>query len=350
MFDLSKYKRHSPTFKPNLLKIPVNNFEFNEADIEEFNKIYKYCYNNPNLGELVLTKSGGICIQRHILRGPRYVIRRTNSVVEIILRDEDGYYYRFMIGHTKDKKSGMFGRAAFAKYKKTLEDFGVNLEDYAIENGKEVKETIPAPKIDLERAIPGRTYINANHLDINSAYNAGMIKAFPVLEPAVKYMYAMRKIDTDYKNVLNMTQGFMQSKLIGYKYAHISKAGYDYTLKTIEDLAAKMTAQGLRVLAYNTDGIWYDGGIYHDENEGTSIGQWKNDHLNCQLRFKSKGCYEFIENGVYKPVFRGVSTYEAFKARKDWEWGDIFMGNEKTFSLLEGTGIIVTEGDLYETI
>lgn len=348
MIDLTQYKRHKPTLKPNLTEIPVNNFAFNKEDVEEFNKIYHYIFNNKELKELVMTNSGGISIKKGVLRGAAVCVRKRTTAVEIILRDTDAYWYRFVIGYKKDKKE-MFGRAAFSTYKQTLKAFGVDLEDLAIENGKEVKETIPSPKIALERAIPGVTYLKANHLDINSAFNAGMMKEFPVLESAIRYMYKMRKAEPAYKDVLNMTQGFMQSKMVGFKYSHISKAGYVFTNKYIEELAQKMRHSGLRILAYNTDGIWYDGGIYHDENEGTDIGQWKNDHINCKLRFKSKGAYEYVtEDGQYKPVVRGESTYESIKPRDQWEWGDIFKGEIKMFQFVEGLGVLLVEDEFGE--
>ena len=349
MIDLTVYKKHKPTLKPNLTHIPINRLGFNDDDVKKFNEVYQYCFNNKNLNHLEMTKSGGICIKKGILRGPAYHIRRTNTSVEIILRNEDGCYYRFLIGYKKDK-SGMNGRAAFSIYKETLEKFGVNLEDFAIENGKEVKMTSPSPKIDLVKAIPGRTYYNANHLDINSAFNAGMMKTFPQLEPAIRHMYNLRKQNGDYKNVLNMTQGFMQSEMVGWKYAHISKSGYVFTNNYIEQLTKKLNEQGLRVLSYNTDGIWYDGGVYHDENEGTDIGQWKNDKLNVKVRFKSKGAYEYanLDGSNYTPVVRGESTYEAIVKKEDWVWGDILKGTIKMFELVIGEGIKLVENEFEE--
>ena len=342
MIDFTKYKSSRPTMKPNKMLIPVNNFSFNDKDVEEFNEIYNYCLQNAREGKMrnfVITKSGGISIAIGNIRGAMWMLTVKKTFIEIIIRNFDAYYYRFIIGHQKDKTE-VSGRQAWWKYKETVETHGVNLEELAIDNGFEVKQTIPSPRIELKVA-EGRTYYNAHHLDINSAYNAGMMKAFPELEPAIREMYNKRKLNPEYKQVLNMTQGFMQSQMVGYKYAHISKAGYVYTLNKLDELTMKLLASGRRILSYNTDGIWYQGDVYHDSEEGTDIGQWKNDQINCKIRFKSKGCYEYeTADGTYKPVFRGESAYEKIVPKEQWQWGDIFKGDVVEYYFKEGKGVL----------
>lgn len=342
MIDFEKYAFANPTMKPNKMLIPITNFGFNEEGIKEFNEIYQYCIENARKGDMhhfVITKSGGISVKIGNIRGAMWSITVKTSFIEILLRNFGGKYYRFIIGYKKDKKEGLSGRQAFWKYSEMLEKHGINLEDLAIEDGKEVKKTIPSPKIDLVVA-PERTYVKAHHIDLNSAYNAGMMEAFPVLEPAIREMYNKRKENKDYKQVLNMTQGFMQSELCGYKYAHISKAGYVYTLRRLKELTEKLIAKGCRVLSYNTDGIWYQSDeLYHDSDEGTDIGQWKHDHTFCRIRYKSKGAYEFIENGKYTPVFRGESSYEKLVPKEQWVWGDIFKGDLVNYKFIDGVGI-----------
>ena len=326
MIDWSIYKSSPPTMKPNKMLIPVNNIGFNDEGVAEFNEIYQYCLEQANAGlfrTFITTKSQGISIARGNIRGAMWLITVKKTFIEILIRNFDARYYRFIIGYGKEKKNNLAGRQAFQIYKEELLKDNVNLDDLAITNGEEVKQTIPAPRIELNVA-PERTYYNAHHIDLNSAYNAGMMEKFPVLEKSVRRMYNLRKQNTEYKNVLNMTQGFMQSQLVGYKFSHISKAGYEYTLRRLAELTEKLEASGRRILSYNTDGIWYQGEEYHDDGEGTDIGQWKNDHTDCKIRYKSKGCYEYVENGIYTPVFRGESSYEKVKPRTDWEWGDIF--------------------------
>ena len=342
MIDWSKYKSSPPTMKPNKMLIPVNNIGFTDEGVIEFNEIYKFCLQQEQAGlfrTFVVTKSQGISIARGNIRGAMWLLTVKKTFIEILIRNLDARYYRFIIGYGKEKKQGLSGRQAFQIYKEELLKDKVDLNDLAIENGEEVKQTIPAPRIELEVA-PERTYHNAHHIDLNSAYNAGMMEKFPVLETSVRRMYSFRKLNTDYKDVLNMTQGFMQSQLCGYKFSHISKAGYDYTLRRLDELTDKLTSSGRRILSYNTDGIWYQGEIYHDEGEGLDIGQWKNDHKNCKIRYKSKGCYEFIEDGKYTPVFRGESSYEKIKPRSEWIWGDIFQGEVINYTFIEGTGVV----------
>lgn len=348
MIDWTKFKSAAPTFKPNKMLIPVNRLDFNDEDVKTFNEIYQYCLEAEKLHDMkkfVETPSHGISIKRENLYGSRFMITQTTSTVEIVIRNLDARYYRFICGQGKVKEGEyMSGRQAFQIYKKELAYDKINIDDLAIENGKEIKETIPSPRIDL--LVPAeRTYIHANHLDINSAYNAGMMEAFPILSTTIRRMYSLRKALPEYKNVLNMTQGFMQSALVGYKFSHISKAGYEYTIRKIDELSEALINDNFRVLAYNTDGIWYqslDGTnrAYHGPGEGIDIGQWKNDHIDCKLRFKSKGAYEFIDNtGKYKPVVRGLTTLDKLKDRDSWEWGDIFNCVIFKYAFREGYGL-----------
>ena len=91
----------------------------------------------------------------------------------------------------------------------------------------------------------------------------------------------------------------------------------------------------------NVDGIWYQGEIYHDEDEGPNIGQWANDHINCKWRAKSSGSYEFIEDGKYYPVVQGCTGYDCVKPRTEWEWGDIYKtGKQLVYYFKDGVGLI----------
>lgn len=344
-FDLSKYKFATPTTTINKMLIPITNFGFNDTDVAEFNTIYKHCIQQTKLGNYspyIMTRSGGISIKRNVNFGPRWHLNAGKTFVEIILCDQFGRNFRFIIGHQKDKKDSMSGRQAFWEYKDMLIKHAINLEDLAIssEEGLKIKETIPSPRIELV-AEPATTYQNAHHIDLNSAYNAGMMEAFPVLEPAIRELYNKRKLNPKFKDVLNMTQGFMQSSLCQYKYSHISKAGYVYTLRRLQELSDNLTKAGCKILAYNTDGIWYQGEMYHDQDEGKDIGQWKHDYENCLVRFKSKGCYEIMKpDGSYKPVFRGESSFEKIRPRSEWIWGDIFRGDVINYQFIEGLGVI----------
>jgi hypothetical protein len=100
---------------------------------------------------------------------------------------------------------------------------------------------------------------------------------------------------------------------------------------------------GRQILAYNTDGIWYAGEEYHGEGEGPELGQWGHDHRNCKIRFKSAGAYEFIEDGKYYPVIRGLTLLDKVKDRDtEWQWGDIFNAPEYGYYFDEDKGVVKT--------
>lgn len=69
------------------------------------------------------------------------------------------------------------------------------------------------------------------------------------------------------------------------------------------------------------------------------MGDWHNDRINCQFRMKSDGAYEFIENGIYYPVIRGIAN----DVKNDWQWGDIYTEKAKlqlfTFDEKEGISL-----------
>lgn len=338
--DFKQYKSAEPTLKPNWFLIPKTLLGFNDRDIKTFNDIYAFCVKNiPN--QFTVTVSGGISIAKGKIRGAMWTLYKSNSRYEIVIRNLDARYYRFVIGYGKDNvTSKMSGRKAFKIYTEELLKDGFDIRELAIADGYDIKKTIPQPKIKTFcKEGKDAIYTNAHHLDINSAYNAGMMEAFPQLEKTVRRLYEKRKENPDYKNVLNMTQGYMQSEHVYYAYSHVSKAGHTYTHNYIDDLTKKLEESGRTVLAWNTDGIWYQGEIYHDEREGKDIGQWKNDHINCTIRFKSRGAYEFIENDKYYPVVRGCTTYERFIPREEWQWGDIFKGHLLNYIFVEGEGI-----------
>lgn len=347
--EWNKYRSSDPTMKPNKMLIPVNNFGFDEDGINAFNEIYQYCLKKEEEGIFKTfkeTKSSGISIKHLNIRGCMWLLNITTSIAEIIIRNTDARYYRFIIGYKKDKtdKKSMWGRKAFSIYKDELYKDGFDIEDLAIssEEGQEIKKTIPCPKIDLLVA-PERTYYNVHHIDLNSAFNAGMMLKYPQLEKTVRRMYSMRKTKEEYKNVLNMTQGVMQSSLTQYRYSHISKAGYEFTNNQIEIMSNKLISSGRRILSYNTDGIWYQGELYEDDTFGTDIGQWKTDYKNCKIRYKSKGAYEFVdENGIYKPVVRGECSIERIRPRETWTWDENILLNTDivTYSFIKGRGFI----------
>lgn len=117
--------------------------------------------------------------------------------------------------------------------------------------------------------------------------------------------------------------------------------------KRLFDLSQKISDSGRQVMLWNTDGVWYQGDIYHGEGEGKKLGDWENDHVNCSLRIKSKGAYEYIEDGKYYPVLRGYTKLDKVKPRNEWKWGDIFHTDAVVieFYWREGIGLTDKEGN-----
>ena len=131
------------------------------------------------------------------------------------------------------------------------------------------------------------------------------------------------------KLVLNMSYGWFQCRYFGYKLAHISKFCIEYTINYLKQITEYLMKNDCSIICYNTDGVWFkcDTPSFIEEIEKKTnykLGGYKLDHKNCSIRFKSAGCYEYMEDGVYTPVVRGRTNLDDLKPRKDWEWGDIY--------------------------
>ena len=112
-----------------------------------------------------------------------------------------------------------------------------------------------------------------------------------------------------------------------YSLSKFAKVAVNGTNRFIEKCYFNLMKAGFKPLLFNTDGIWYQditGKGYHDELEGTNLGQWKNDHKDVKLYIKSPGAYQYIENGKVKTVLRGVCALDYIKPDRDtWEWKEI---------------------------
>lgn len=327
------------TIKPNYLQIPVTTFDMNEGGVTDFNMLVDYLNREYCVGfnKIVRTSSGGISVERSNFRLPMWDTRTLNSCVELTVLGGDGFFRAQL--RTKSKKDNKFlsGRLCFIALKSMLRENGIILENYAISNGKEVKDTIPKPKICLYRqTFKDKIFDNVHHIDLNSSYFSGIADAFPEFRPTIEHIYSLRKKNSKYKEILNRTQGFMQSKMVGFKYAHISKAGIVSNCERIDRLSDALISQGFIILMYNTDGIWYthpDGKMYHDDNEGTALGQWKHDHVNCKFQAKSDGAYHFIENGKCYTKLRGTTLLDKTKPRDEWTWEDLYSKDQQVIKV-----------------
>ena len=332
--ELKRLKSAPSSFNLNYLLIPVSVFDITEEGAREFNKIY-YWLKSKKLNKLVRTKSGGIKLGSK-LRLPAWDIKTNRYCVEITAILE-GRAWRIQF-RTKPPE-GMSGRKAFTEFKKLLLKDGIDLEDYAIENGEEVKAEIEKPLIGAVRDwMYDVLYEGVNHIDFHSSYPAGLANTHPEFRKTLEKIYKKRNEENMCKNILNFSIGFMQS-LGGCsaRWAHLSRDAIKDNNDRVRELARRLDKSGRLVISFNTDGIWYRGPVFHGKGEGDNMGDWHNDRINCQFRMKSDGAYEFIEDGIYYPVVRGISN----DVKGDWQWGDIYTDKAQAqlFTFTEEKGI-----------
>lgn len=249
------------------------------------------------------------------------------------------------------------GGIAWREFLKILATFGISIEDFAITNGKEIADTIVMPYRGAAwEGVYGSTFYDVFHIDINSAYMAGVAKKYPELAPAIYSLYDKRRLlkeIPDYlktpeekrlnlmiKAILNMTYGYMRSEWVDWKYAHIAKEGVEYCKKKIVELRENLENHGCSVIFYSVDAVWGIGDIswFESSNE---IGECKLDMIVEQFSARSAEAYEYIYKGKYKPKVCGLTTLDKIKPRSQWEWGDIYYQSlyKLTYKFEKGIGI-----------
>ena len=174
-----------------------------------------------------------------------------------------------------------------------------------------------------------------HHLDLNSAYASKIVEEYPELKPMYDDLYHNRKENNGYyKHVLTNSIGCWQSefcvdyksrhKSSPYAFANLSKIAVNGTRQEIEKLVKALKRSGRIPILSNTDGIWYEGPVYHTKQEGSELGQYKNDHTYCQLLVRSKGAYQYLDkDGICHSVVRGTSNLDILHEREDWKFGEI---------------------------
>jgi len=319
-----KIKKAKLCKKPNSKLIPVSELNFTDDNIKFFNKLVKQCY-SKKYNKIVRTVGGNISVKT---LPPAFDIRNTKSLIELTVIDCSGLY-RLQLRNVKseDIDNVLPGWKAFKEFYKLCLDFNIDLKDYIIENGAEVKTEIEKYIIKMgNEFFKDKIHKNAHHIDFHSAFPSGLIETHPEFTGVITKLYNERKTNEIYKLILNATIGYMQSEpCCKARWAHLSRDAINRNNTKIRELAKRLEKSGRVILGYNTDGIWYVGDIYHGKGEGSGLTEWSNDHTNCTIRFKSAGAYEFIENGVYTPVLRGHTKLDDIKPRSKWQWGDIYQ-------------------------
>lgn len=334
--ELMRLKHAQPTRNINYLTIPVTVFNTTKEGAEEFNKFY-FFIKGMNLPYVQRTPSGGIKNGRGSVR-PAWDLKITRNCIEILALLPFGSW---RIQFRTELPEGMSGRKAFTAFKKYLKKKNIDLEDFAIENGDLIKKEIEKPLIGaVRRSYYDVIFENVNHIDFHSSYAGGLANTHPEFKEILVDLYNKREEKQEYKNILNFSIGFMQSeKCCRAKWANLSRDAIKDNNERVRKLAEILEKKGRIVISFNTDGIWYKGSVYHGEGEGTGLGEWHNDHINCKFRAKSAGSYEFIENGIYFPVVRGVNN----DIKKNWSWGSIYSkeAEPETFIFTEEGGVVV---------
>ena len=256
-----------------------------------------------------------------------------------------GTTYVLKLGAFKaESDPGVYPGQAFMRFKQACEENGIDLDSYAADDGKEIKEGMPRPMIAMARKMkPADEGLkNVNHIDFHSSYPAGLCNRHPEFRKVVEPIYERRKEDPSCKAVLNFSIGCMQSLKEPFRarWARLAKDAIEDNNERMKEMALRLTLAGRTLLGFNTDGIWYQGEPYHGDGEGDGLGEWRNDHVDCVFRSKSDGAYEFLENGRYCAVVRGLTTYDKVNPdRSSWKWGDIYKGETVRFFFEEGKGV-----------
>lgn len=340
----------------------VNNYTLNkviispkETDkIKRFNEVYKKIAKCKSFTELVRTKSGGISIDKQTLleRPFQYDIRKTTINATITFITDQGCG-KIVCGYGKTKKESddYFGRGSTCSKKlwELANECGLKEEDYICENGIEEAKKIHAPdNLCYALADDGtgnHVYYNVHHLDFHKFYPSGVIECYPEFRQVFEKCLTIK----GGKQLLDAGTRYWASKYCNYRYAKLIKDGINKSYEHLDKVFEDLCKSGRKILMVNTDGIWYQGDIYHGELEGPSFGQWSNDYINCKWRTRttSTGCYEFVgtdtktNNIGYFAKVKGNSSYEAIKPRENWIWGDIFKGEVIKCSWDDENGFIV---------
>lgn len=341
----------------NLLNIPTTWLEPKQDDVELFNALY---YSTMAYPDLQMTQSGGIsknCLKFRYYQ--RVIDIEPGSIGLYVVEPDQCYKLVFRDAYLKESEGddqALSGGFAFGMFRRRLTKAAGRdiLAENAICNGKEVKKTIPAPDIRMNAEFKDVIVKHAFHVDLNSAYMSGISKSFGnlgdgIFQEVVNDIYEHRHdgtASTKYnKAIFNCAQGYMQSRFCilpvagtgrqyGYSLSHFSKAGIVDCKKRLSEIIELYQALGCKLVGTNTDGAWLapptDDPLNLERMQsvpgyGIHLGQFRIDHWDCVLRYRSKGAYEYMENEIYHPKVRGQTRLDFIRPRKEWSWGDIYQ-------------------------
>ena len=318
----------------NYLSIPRIPMKLTDANVALFNKQVDY-FEKTKLPKLKRTLSGGIA---KVSYGYGWDVQRIGrSAFELTVTTWFSTYRLVLVNNVDEngEATKITGRKSYVTMRREFQKDGIDLEGYAVPNGKEIKKAEIEPPMIMatENLEFGRTYENVSHLDFHSSYPGGLARLHPEMRKTIERIYEKRKSsdkDAELKLALDASIGFFQSQYCrigghGYALANLARDAVNDNNERIRKVTNELIESGRVPLLYNTDGIWYSGEpLESGADYGPGVGRWENDHLALRFRAKSKGSYEYVDGDGYRPVVRGRTTYDEIKPRSEWTWGDIF--------------------------
>lgn len=313
--------------------------------IDKFNKLYKEV--KKEFTQLARTRSGGISIAaKTLIHNPFQYDIRTNSLNVTLTYVTDVGCAKIVVGYKiKNNKKALTGKSCGDVLLDEFKKANIDVSKYEVnkEEGKKLAEAIHKPENNIY-CCTDETYKNVHHIDFHKFYPGGIALAYPEFNEVFQRLANKSKAQDIYKQYLDAGTRYFASKYSGYKYAKLIRDGIDTAYKRFFEVLNDLR-KTRKILLTNTDGIWYQGEIYHGKYEGDKICEWSNDYENCTFRIKSVGAYEFICNGKYYPKVKGVSTYEKVVDREQWKWGDIYKGSVIKCYWDEDEGFIIEDDD-----
>lgn len=306
-------------------KMPQNTWALDSDNARKFNEIYAEC--RDSLNETILTKSGSVsvAVSNLAINCYSYSIWLSGGGASLLVIAGD-FGFQLSIG-AKAKQNTVGGVKAYMIFRQICAKHGIDLDSYKVseEEGLAAKEEIKKPLISMDPSIWGQSLSNCHHIDYHSSYASGLVNTHQEFYAPIQELYSGRKTKPVYKQVLTNAIGFMQSKWVGYKLAPLTRDAMNDNYQRIVSLSKRLREAGRRVIGYNTDGIWYQGEVFHDWDEGEVLGTWENDKHAALFRAWSHGAYEWLDDNLKcHVVLRGLCQYDKVEPdREKWKWGDL---------------------------
>ena len=317
----------------NYNKIPTTVIEAMPGNEDQFNDIYTALLGLSNFKQIKRTNSGGISMSvgRRFMFD-QYDIKQVGPVLELtIITLEKSCRIQWRLKNYKDENEDKKLVSASYYYKRywlpKCKKYNINMTDYfcSPEDGLEAKKQIHKPDINIYNNLVRFTALqNVHHLDFHKFYISGLINTHPEFRPVVEDLLKDKQNEKIHKTGLASLIGLFQSPVIQYRLAKLSKDAINDAYVRYDEVKDNLVKDNRKIILTNTDGIWYQGELYHGKYESSELLGWSNDHKDCTLIAKSAGSYQYIEDNKVNTVVRGYTRRDRIIPRSEWEFGDIF--------------------------